>query len=92
MIISLKNKHTLKIDDFYFKCCIGKNGLTKRKIEGDKKTPKGIFSLEHLYYRHDKISKLQTNLKTIKIKKNLVGAMMLIIKKNITNLFKFQKI
>ncbi len=69
MIISLKNKHTLKIDDFYFKCCIGKNGLTKRKIEGDKKTPKGIFSLEHLYYRHDKISKLQTNLKTIKIKK-----------------------
>ena len=30
MIIYLKNKHTLKVDDFYFKCSIGKNGLTKK--------------------------------------------------------------
>ena len=37
MIIYLKNKHTLQIDNFYFKCSIGKNGLTKKKIEGDKK-------------------------------------------------------
>ena len=39
MIIFLKNKHTLQIDDFYFNCCIGKNGVSKTKIEGDKKTP-----------------------------------------------------
>ena len=32
MIIYLKNKHTLKVDDFYFKCSIGKNGLTKKKV------------------------------------------------------------
>ena len=35
MTIFLKNKHTLKIDDFYFKCSIGKTGLSKKKIEGD---------------------------------------------------------
>ena len=45
MIIYLKNKHTLKVDNFYFKCSIGKNGLTKKKIEGDKKTPIGSFKL-----------------------------------------------
>ena len=45
MIIVLKNKHILKINDFEFKCSIGKKGITKNKIEGDKKTPKGIFEL-----------------------------------------------
>ena len=43
MIIYLKNKHTLQVDDFYLKCSIGKNGLTNKKIEGDKKTPIGSF-------------------------------------------------
>jgi len=67
MIIFLKNKHILKVDDFYFKCCIGKSGSSINKIEGDKKTPKGIFSLEHLYYRKDRIKISKTNLKCIPI-------------------------
>ena len=46
MTIFLKKKHTLQIDDFYFKCCIGKNGITKRKKEGDKKTPKGMLIIQ----------------------------------------------
>ena len=71
MIILLKNKHTLKFDSFIFKCCIGKNGLTKFKKEGDYKTPKGIFEIENLYYREDRIQKPTTNLKCIKIKKNM---------------------
>ena len=50
MIIYLKNKHTLIVDDFIFKCCIGKNGLSNNKLEGDKKTPKGTFKLGFLYY------------------------------------------
>ena len=37
MIIYLENKHTLRVDDFKFKCCIGKKGLTINKKEGDKK-------------------------------------------------------
>ena len=40
MTIYLKNKHTLEVDDFCFRCAIGKNGLSINKIEGDKKTPK----------------------------------------------------
>ena len=32
MIIKLKNKETLEIDVFKFKCSIGKNGFTKKKM------------------------------------------------------------
>ena len=69
MTIILKNKVTLKFDDFYFKCSIGKKGLTKKKIEGDKKTPIGTFSLGNLYYRADRNLKPLTKLQCIKIKK-----------------------
>tara|TARA_Y100000389_G_scaffold163279_1_gene166465 strand:+ start:215 stop:709 length:495 start_codon:yes stop_codon:yes gene_type:complete len=67
MIIFLKNKHILKVDDFYFKCCIGRGGTSIKKIEGDKKTPKGIFNLEHLYCRKDRIKISKTNLKCVPI-------------------------
>ena len=71
MTIYLKKKHTLQIDDYYFKCCIGENGITKSKKEGDKKTPSGTFKIEHVYYRADKLDKPRTNLKTIEIKKSM---------------------
>ena len=71
MIIYLKNKHTLKVDDFKFRCSIGKNGKSKKKREGDKKTPIGQFAIENLYYRSDRIQKPFTNLKCIKIEKNM---------------------
>jgi L,D-peptidoglycan transpeptidase YkuD (ErfK/YbiS/YcfS/YnhG family) len=69
MLISLKNKHTLQIDNFYFNCSIGKKGTIKKKIEGDLKTPVGTFSLEHLYYRKDRVNKPETKLKCIHIQK-----------------------
>ena len=71
MIIFLKNKHTLNVDDFNFRCCVGKKGKSKNKKEGDKKTPVGSFSIENLYYRSDRIKKPFTDLKCIKIKKNM---------------------
>ena len=71
MLIKLKNKDTLIFDEFKFKCVIGKNGLKKNKIEGDKSTPKGIFSLGKLYYRSDRVPKPESNLTTKKITKNL---------------------
>ena len=61
----IKNKQTLKIDEFKFKCCIGKNGLSLNKKEGDKKTPKGLFSIGDLYFRSDRINKPRTNLKKL---------------------------
>ena len=71
MTILVKNKHTLQIDEFKFKCCIGKRGSTKNKVEGDKKTPIGIFKIGILYYRQDRISRPKTKLKCVKIKKDM---------------------
>ena len=71
MTIILKNKETLHYKEFKFKCCFGKNGLTKNKIEGDKKTPKGTFNIEHLYYRKDRLRKPKTSLKCLNIKENM---------------------
>ena len=71
MLINLKNKDTLTYDDFSFKCCIGKKGLTSKKIEGDKKTPKGVFSLGSLFYRKDRNKKPQTNIKKVVINQKM---------------------
>jgi L,D-peptidoglycan transpeptidase YkuD (ErfK/YbiS/YcfS/YnhG family) len=71
MTILVKNKHTLQIDEFKFKCCIGRKGLTKNKKEGDKKTPKGTFEIENLYYRKDRLVQPTTSLKCIEIKKDM---------------------
>ena len=72
MLISIKNKHTLQIDEFKFKCCVGEKGLTKNKIEGDKKTPKGTFEIENLYFRKDRRNKPSSLIKSIEIKKNMI--------------------
>ena len=71
MTIFLKNKHTLQVDDFYFKCSIGKNGVTKRKKEGDNKTPLGTFAIGDLFFRKDRIDKPKTLLKVREIKQNM---------------------
>ena len=71
MLIHLKNKDKLIVDDFKFRCCMGKSGTKKSKIEGDNSTPKGIFTLGTLYYRKDRVKKPVTNLKTKIIKSNL---------------------
>ena len=71
MTILVKNKHTLQIDEFKFRCCIGKKGSTKNKKEGDKKTPKGTFAIENLYFRKDHKKKPTTLLKCIQIKKDM---------------------
>ena len=71
MIIKLKNKDTLNVGEFKLKCCIGKKGLSKNKIEGDFKTPAGKFKLGNLYWRPDRLKKPNTKLVCKKIKKNM---------------------
>ena len=85
MIIVLKDKHTLKVDDFNFRCCIGKRGKSSKKKEGDLKTPKGKYNLGDLYYRADREPKPQTKLKCIIIKKNTVCCNDLKSEKNYRN-------
>ena len=70
MKIIIIKKDTLLYDEFKFKCSIGKNGKTTKKIEGDNKTPKGLYALGPLYYRNDRLPKLSTKLKKIEIMKN----------------------
>ena len=71
MIIKLKNKDTLNFAEFKLKCCIGKKGISKKKVEGDWTTPSGEFRIGNLYWRSDKIKKPETKLFCKKIKKNM---------------------
>ena len=71
MHIIIKDKDTILLDEFKFKCSSGKNGITSAKIEGDLKTPKGTYSIGTLFYRRDKITKIDTKLKKLPIKKNM---------------------
>ena len=63
MIIRLKNKDTLAVDEFHLKCCIGKKGLSSNKIEGDLTTPRGLFGIETLYFRKDRVEKTKCRIK-----------------------------
>ena len=71
MLLKLKNKEYLIIDEFKFKCSIGKKGLKLKKKEGDNCTPRGVFKIGKVYYRPDRIKKLDTILKTKAITKNM---------------------
>ena len=71
MIIILKNKDTLIIDDFKLKCCIGKYGLNNNKYEGDGSTPVGKFKIGKLYWRPDRVKKPNTKLQCKPINKKM---------------------
>jgi len=71
MLIKLKNKDTLIVDEFKFKCCIGKNGINSKKIEGDNCTPSGKYRLKTVYYRPDRVKRPLTKINIKKIKKNI---------------------
>ena len=91
MTIFVKNKHTLQISKFKLRCCIGKKGSTKNKNEGDKKTPKGTFEIENLYFRKDRKEKPSTSLKCIEIKNNMGWCDDVRFSKKYNKLFKIEK-
>jgi len=68
-MIIVTNK-VLKYKNFLYKCAIGKNGITNSKIEGDKCTPSGIYSIEKIYYREDRLSMPKLDFQSIPINKN----------------------
>lgn len=62
-----KDKKVLETDAF-----IGKNGITQNKVEGDGKTPEGIYKLGLAFGTHDREDiELNKNIRYIKINKNL---------------------
>jgi L,D-peptidoglycan transpeptidase YkuD (ErfK/YbiS/YcfS/YnhG family) len=70
-MIIVKKSGYLKYKNFKFRCALGKSGIKKKIKEGDCITPKGIFKITKIYYRADKIKKINTIIKKIKIKKNI---------------------
>jgi L,D-peptidoglycan transpeptidase YkuD (ErfK/YbiS/YcfS/YnhG family) len=70
-MIIVKKSGYLKYKNLKFRCLLGKGGVKKKKIEGDNITPKGIFKITKVYYRADRIKKLKTSVKIIKIRKNI---------------------
>jgi len=70
MIIINKSGY-LKYRDLKFKCALGKSGIGIKKREGDNITPKGIFKIVKIYFRNDRIKKISSNFKLIKITKRM---------------------
>tara|TARA_B100001121_G_scaffold233244_1_gene206658 strand:+ start:179 stop:673 length:495 start_codon:yes stop_codon:yes gene_type:complete len=91
MTIFVKNKHTLQIDEFKFRCCIGKKGSSINKKEGDKKTPIGKFKIENLYFRKDRKEKPSTLLKCIEIKNTMGWCNDILYPKKYNKLIKIEK-
>jgi L,D-peptidoglycan transpeptidase YkuD (ErfK/YbiS/YcfS/YnhG family) len=70
-MIIVKKSGYLKYKNLKFRCALGKAGVKKKTIEGDNITPKGIFKIIKIYYRTDKIKKIKTLIKKIKIRKDM---------------------
>ena len=70
-MIIVKKTGYLKYKKFKFRCALGKSGINNKIKEGDNVTPRGTYKAIKLFYRSDRISKIRTVLKKIKIKKNI---------------------
>jgi len=70
-MIIVKKCGYLKYKKFKYRCALGKAGINKKIKEGDNVTPKGVFKITKIYYRADKIKSIKTNIKKIKIRKNM---------------------
>jgi L,D-peptidoglycan transpeptidase YkuD (ErfK/YbiS/YcfS/YnhG family) len=68
MIIINKSK-LLKFNNIKFRCALGKSGIGDKEIEGDNVTPRGIYKIVKIYYRKDRIKKITSKFKLIKITK-----------------------
>jgi L,D-peptidoglycan transpeptidase YkuD (ErfK/YbiS/YcfS/YnhG family) len=53
-----------------FPCSLGTNGVSSKKVEGDRKTPSGSFPLREVFYRDDKVPVPKTGLNTTPLKPN----------------------
>jgi len=70
-MIIINRSGSLKYKNLEFRCALGKAGIKKKKIEGDNITPKGIYKIVNIYCRKDRIKKVSSEFKLIKIEKNM---------------------
>jgi len=71
-LFKTKSKHLayLFFQKKKIECFVGENGIGVKKKEGDKITPRGIFKLLNVYYRHDRVGNIKTSLPKTQIKKD----------------------
>ena len=70
MIVVKKNSY-LEYKNLKFRCALGKAGIQKKIKEGDNITPKGTYKILNIYYRQDRIKKINCSIKKIKITKKI---------------------
>ena len=60
-MIIINKSSFIRYKNLKFKCTLGRAGIGKKKVEGDNITPIGIYKILNVYYRSDRIKKLNTN-------------------------------
>jgi len=70
-MITINKFGYLKYKNKKFKCALGKAGIGEKKIEGDNVTPIGTYKVLKVYCRTDRIKKINSKFKIIKIKKDM---------------------
>jgi L,D-peptidoglycan transpeptidase YkuD (ErfK/YbiS/YcfS/YnhG family) len=70
-MIYINKSGYLKYKNLKFRCALGKAGIGKKIKEGDNITPKGTYKIIKIFYRKDRIKELVSQIKLIKIKKNM---------------------
>jgi|TARA_B000000557_G_C20578912_1_gene360481 L,D-peptidoglycan transpeptidase YkuD (ErfK/YbiS/YcfS/YnhG family) len=69
MKIFVKNNY-LFAKNQSFRCSVGHGGLSNNKIEGDRCTPVGKFKFDKIYYRADKLGRIDFSISSAEISKN----------------------
>jgi L,D-peptidoglycan transpeptidase YkuD (ErfK/YbiS/YcfS/YnhG family) len=62
--IEVHSDGTLVFNGKTYKCALGKGGVGVDKMEGDGKTPVGVYPLRLVYFRPDKMDQVETGLPT----------------------------
>jgi len=70
-MIIINKSSFIRYKNLKFKCALGRAGIGKKKVEGDNITPVGIYKILNVYYRSDRIKKLNTKFKIYQIKKDM---------------------
>ena len=70
-MIIINESGFLKYKNLKFRCALGKAGIGKKKIEGDNITPRGTFNIIKIYYREDRVKKMSSKFRLIKITKKM---------------------
>ena len=70
-MIIINKSGFIRYKNLKFKCTLGRAGIGKKKVEGDNITPAGIYKILNVYYRSDRIKKINTKFKIYQIKKDM---------------------